>query len=364
MARGDGFTVDRKPGCKKYRIRLSKPFRGKTLYSGYHDKAATVTRARELVRMQEREAQGLLVVEEERRRDPLDWVIEMYLTDMERQGRSECHRKESRRHLETLQEKCNWAMLADIRLDGLAQFLAALQNQGRSARTLNSYRDTLHTFLEYCRLNRWIEANPLVDFPKAKSGGKQTKPKRALTVAEFQALLNLDIGDRHLLYLTAGLSGLRRNEQRQLQRCDLTPIGLNPTWHLRPEIVKGRRKDVVPMLPEIASAIRPVWENTLPGNRLWPEWPRHQTFDKDLRRAGITKTDTLGRIVSYHSLRYFFCTLVGRVLPIQTVRLLMRHKDIRTTCNLYMDLGMTDVAEAVLLIPPLWEQTSGGKQAG
>jgi hypothetical protein len=42
----------------------------------------------------------------------------------------------------------------------------------------------------------------------------------------------------------------------------------------------------------------------------------------------------------------------------------MRHKDIRTTCNLDMDLGRTDVAEAVLLIPPLWEQTSREKQAG
>jgi integrase len=364
MARGDGFSVYRPAGRRKWRIELAKPYHGKKVWPGYHDKAATVARARELVRMQEREEAGLPVVQEETRGQVLDWFIEMYLADMERQGRSECHRRESRRHLEKLQEECGWSLLRDIRPDSLSRFLVELQELGRSARTLNSYRDTLHTFMEYCRLNRWIEANLIADFPKAKSGGKQTKPKRALTVAEFQALLNLDVGDRHLIYLTAGLSGLRRNELRQLQPEDLTPIGPNPTGHPRPEIVKGRRKDVVPMLPEIAAAIRPLWEATPPGQRLWSEWPRHQTFDKDLRRAGIAKTDSLGRIASFHSLRYFFCTLVGRVLPIQTVRLLMRHKDIRTTCNLYMDLGMTDVAEAVLLIPPLWEQTSGGKQAG
>lgn len=36
------------------------------------------------------------------------------------------------------------------------------------------------------------------------------------------------------------------------------------------------------------------------------------------------------------------------------VRLPMRHRDVRTTCNLYRDLGMTDVQEAVLRLPSLW----------
>jgi hypothetical protein len=34
---------------------------------------------------------------------------------------------------------------------------------------------------------------------------------------------------------------------------------------------------------------------------------------------------------------------------------LVRHKDIRTTCNLYMDLGIEDVTEAILKLPALWE---------
>jgi integrase len=169
-----------------------------------------------------------------------------------------------------------------------------------------------------------------------------------------RALLAVETGDRHLLYLIAGLSGLRRSEQRQLQPCDLTPTGPNPAWHLRPAITKAKRLERVPMLPDCAAAIRPLWEATPAGQPLWARWPGHQTFDKDLRRAGIAKTDAEGRLVTYHSLRYFFCTLVGRQLPIQTVRLLMRHRDIRTTCNLYMDLEMTEVQEAVLRLPSLW----------
>jgi hypothetical protein len=54
---------------------------------------------------------------------------------------------------------------------------------------------------------------------------------------------------------------------------------------------------------------------------------RRPAFDKDLRRAGILKTDATGRTVSYPSLRYFCCPLVGKVLSSQTVRLLMRHRE-------------------------------------
>ena len=66
--------------------------------------------------------------------------------------------------------------------------------------------------------------------------------------------------------------------------------------------------------------------------------------DKDRRRAGIAKKDA-GNSADFHSLRYFFCTTMGEKLPIQRVRILMRHRDIRTTCNLYMQLGPTDAAE-------------------
>src|SRR5438067_2523563 len=99
---------------------------------------------------------------------------------------------------------------------------------------------------------RYLPENPLKGFAKASDRGVKRKPKRALTAEEFRALLGA-CGDRELIYLVAGLSGLRRNEQRQLQPCDLTPTGPNPQWHLRPSICKGRRLERVPMLPECAS---------------------------------------------------------------------------------------------------------------
>jgi len=41
-------------------------------------------------------------------------------------------------------------------------------------------------------------------------------------------------------------------------------------------------------------------------------------------------------------------------LPIQVVQRLMRHTDIRRTVNLYMDLGLDDLAREISQLPPLF----------
>jgi integrase len=81
--------------------------------------------------------------------------------------------------------------------------------------------------------------------------------------------------------------------------------------------------------------------------------PRTLTLNKDIARAKLTKVDAEGRSLDFHSFRYFFCTLLAKKPSIQVVRMLMHHRDIRQTGNLYMDLGLTDVTEAVLELPRL-----------
>jgi integrase len=156
------------------------------------------------------------------------------------------------------------------------------------------------------------------------------------------------------LYLVAGISGLRKSELRRLEKRDLTPLGPQPAWHLRPEITKAKRRDVVPMLREAADAIRERWQILQnPTDRVFPRIPHTRTLHSDIARARLTRIDAAGRCLDFHALRYFFCTMLARKLPIQLVRALMRHRDIRQTCNLYMDLGLNDIAEALVDLPPL-----------
>jgi integrase len=110
---------------------------------------------------------------------------------------------------------------------------------------------------------------------------------------------------------------------------------------------------VQPMLPECAAVLEKLCVGMHPTQKVFPSVPIPRTFNRDLRRVGVAKRDERGRQAGFHAPRYFFCTLTGRWLPIQTVRLLMRHRDIRTTCNLYMDLGIEDVAAETSKLPRL-----------
>jgi hypothetical protein len=121
------------------------------------------------------------------------------------------------------------------------------------------------------------------------------------------------------------------------------------------------------MLVECWEALRPIWETaTSPTQKLFPSVPPMDTVRKDLKRATIARQDEEFRWADFHSLRYFFCTLLARKLPIQLVKSLMRHRDIRMTCNLYMDLGIADINEAAIVLPKLLgaEQQQKSKDDG
>lgn len=322
---------------------------------GYNDKAATVALAKKLETNASREREGLSVTDQAMRFAPIADLTARWLAELESQATSASHLSETRRLLTTLWERCGWANLASVRVDGLTAFLADLKRRGRGPRTLNSYRDALAAFLDYCRRQRWADENPIRErVPKAKSlPGEKTRPRRAYTLAEFVRLLDA-APTRRDAYLAAGLSGLRRKELRLAEKRDLTPTGERPTWHLRASIQKGRRRDVVPIHPELLPTILRLWHRCVgPTDRLFSRMPHAETLRADLARAGIERQDAEGRWLDFHSLRYFFCTQLAQRLPIQAVRLLMRHRDIRQTCNLYCDLGLADLAEDMTAMPPI-----------
>lgn len=348
-------SVHKPTGRNKYRITYKDEHGQYQTVAGYRDKKASEAKAAQLERDAERLRAGLPVTDGQVRFTAIAELAQLYIAELKRLGSSHSHVSESTRLLATVWKECGWTTLSAVRADQFTRFLSRLQERGRGPRTLNSYRDALAAFLDFSKRQRWIEENTIRDsVPKAKAaGGQKTRPRRAYTLDEFQRLLAATRNHREL-YLVAGLSGLRRLELRRLEKRDVQPEGEQPTWRLRAEIDKSRRKNVVPIHPEILEIIRQRWsECELPTSKLFPRIPRTLTINTDLKRAKIRKTDDEGRSVDFHSLRYFFCTQMARHLPIQTVRLLMRHADIRQTFNLYCDLGLTDLHEAVIKLPKI-----------
>jgi len=289
-----------------------------------------------------------------------------YLAELVRRGSKadETRYKEVKRKLARIQEEYGWVTLVAVKPADFTRFLARLGEQGRAPRTQNSYQETLRAFLNWCvEPQGWIPKNPVGGLKILKVGQAGRRwLRRAYTVTEWQALIRVAPEPRRTVYLVASLSGFRRSELRRMQKQDCTPTGPHPRWHVRAEVTKNGRSADLPMLPDCAEALRPVWERLKrPTDRLFVDRygrcavPHMVTLHEDLVAAGVARQDARGRWADFHSLRYFFCTQMGNRYPIQKVKELMRHSTITLTVDLYTDLGMTDVMESCWALDHLFE---------
>jgi integrase len=342
----------RRVKSRKWYVAFRDPSQGgrRVKHPGYTDKEATRELGRKLEREAERKAAGLEVADRSRSAEPIKVPLEAYLAELDRSGASAGYRKRVRSILERLVRACHWPNLASVRADTLRAFLQAHARKGRSARSQNDYRNKAARFLGWCVAQGWVEGNPLTKVGCVPENGKnRVRPRRSYTDAELTALFSLR-NARTAVYRLAAFSGLRRSDLARLRvaDADLTDPR-RPRWRLRAEAVKEGRSAVLPMLPECADVVAALVKGKKPGDRLVHVPTDQRTLYADLKRANVSRFDDSHRRLDFHSFRYYFCTLLARSLPIQKVRLLMRHRDIRTTCNLYMDLGIDDVAEAFTL---------------
>ncbi len=339
-------------GRKKYRIWYKGHNGRRQTAPGFRDKEASQAKLRDLERDEERRQAGLPVTDRTGTSQSLDLLVNRHIADLARRGASEGYYTSHRGRLVRLAVRAGWTKLGQLTHAALVDALASLCDAaGFADSTVENYRVSWKSFLEWCVDARLCDTNPCGRV-KGSKNRQPRRPKRAPSVAEWEELLRVCPSGRRRVYLVAGLTGLRKSELARLERRDVDLE--NQRLRLRPEANKGRRHDAVPLLPDVVPALTELCEGLGPLDRLFPELPTRTTTTADVKRAGIASPDLTGRHVTFHSLRYFFCTLLARTLPIQVVSLLMRHKDISTTCKTYLDLGLDDVAAEVLRLPPVF----------
>lgn len=358
---------DRKTGqqrkSKVWRIAYTDEHGARQNVGGFRDKKASAEKLRQLELRVDRIAAGLPV--EGQGAEPSRGVEESivaWLAELARLGRTEKYIKENGYTVRAAAKACRWRLLGDIKPGPLGEHLAALAGQGRATHTVNHVRDKVAFFCCYCVRQGWLSANPVEKVRRSKAK-VCPKARRAFTSEELQRLAAVHPRFRDLV-LVAALSGLRRKELRLLEKRDVV-WEPSPRFHLRAEATKARRADEVPMLPECAEILKPLWMAAAsPTTRLFAGiCCSSAAFNRLLRKAGIAKRDETGRQVDFHALRRTFCTLLGRKLPIQIVSRLMRHTDIRTTVRLYLDLGIGDMADEIDGLPRFLGATAGAKAA-
>lgn len=319
----------------------------------------------------EQRAAGISVADNKGRSRPWSEALEAYLADIERQGLSKSMYKSAQNKVALVGRECGWRTLGAARPDEMTAFLTKRRAAGRAPRTLNAYLEFANSFLCWCVTQGWLNDNPLAKVRRARVGANGPGRRRAYTVQEVEQLLAVPMAQRlRDAYFMASLSGLRRIELRKLEVRDIDLSHVPPVWRLRREAQKCGPDIVLPIVAELVPTLKRLTEGRKKTERVFPGGvPAGDTMKKHLVKAKIGGVDEHGRHVNFHSFRYFFCSELAKRLPIQQVKVLMRHATIKRTCDLYMDLGLDNLSDAVLSLPAIFEAgahtgASAEKKAG
>jgi integrase len=340
---------------------------------GYTDKEATLALAQRMERDAARVKQGLApTVDPARAQISYPEARDGWLDRLRHDNLDNTYVSNMRRLVNKMADGCGWTTLASIWADRASAWLLDIKRNGvpdkdgvrktklPSDRTVDQYLESARAFLKWCVASGHLAEDPLASVKKVRRP-KRVRRRRAFSRDELRALLDV-AGPRGPVYRIAALTGLRKDELRQLQWRDCRLEQANPYIQLRPEANKSRRDDRVPLNARAATelaALRPP--DCDPLGAVFPSVPTLQTLQRDLKRAGIPYRDAEGRQADFHSLRYTFCTFLALAnVPIRTAMELMRHKDPRLTLQIYTDAGQLDLDEAVSRLPELSFSCAGG----
>ena len=302
---------------------------------------------------------------------------------------------QTRRRCEKVFDGCGFVTLAH--LDGVAaeRWLAERRKipksrGGISAQTSNHYITALKAFGAWLVMTRKSPENPFQFVVKGNVDVDIRHVRRSLAADEFNRLLTAARGgdsyrgmcgrDRAVLYLVAGMTGLRASELASLTPGSFTLSAETPTVAVEAAYSKHRRRDEVPLHPDLVAELRKWIDDKPAGQVLWGgKWAKQCSAAAMIRRdlsaaraawVGEAATeleksereqsdflryrDQEGQVVDFHALRHTFVTnLVNAGVTPKDAKELARHSTISLTMDRYAHVGIRDTAAAVakLTIP-------------
>jgi site-specific recombinase XerD len=256
--------------------------------------------------------------------------------------------------------------LADFDPESVQRFLRSLRKTNKFGhRTYNHYLQSIDTFCNWCVATKRLWSNPLAGIERLNTAVDVRHQRRALTADEVSRMIEsarssgvrvqgYNGEQRARIYLLSYLTGLRKKELASLSSGSFDLSATPPTLTVEATVSKHRRKDVLPLHPELVTMI-PKWVNGLqPGQKLFPLLARRKAarmVRKDLERVGISYKTKDG-VADFHAAgRHTHITELfrnGASLP--EAKELARHSDIKTTMR-YTHIGIQDQARAVAAIP-------------
>jgi len=280
-------------------------------------------------------------------------------------GKSESMAGVTRTAMNHLERLLNPDRLSKLTSEAMSRFASQLRKEKIKETTLAGYLVHLMVALRWAVKIGLLPEAPSVEIPRA-TGAKG----RPITAEEFDRMLaavpkvrphDPGVWTRYLYGLW--LSGLRLEESTILSWDVDAPFavdlsGKHPAFRIEAKAQKARRSEVVPMTPDFAEWLLQTPEDERQGRvfrLLNLQGGQPITLDrvggtitKFGKKAGIVvaRDPDTGKVkyASAHDLRRSFGTRwAKRVMP-AVLKRLMRHADIQTTMQYYVNLGADEVA--------------------
>jgi integrase len=266
--------------------------------------------------------------------------------------------------------------MSDVSEEKIADFLRTLRDpegQGIGHRTYNHYVQAFHSFCQWALRTKRITSNPIVGMERLNTEIDVRHRRRALSSKEVTQLIKsarnsgkkiqqFDGETRARIYFISYMTGLRRNEIASLTPRSFSLESSPPIVTVEAAFSKHRRRDVLPLHPELVKMLHGWLAGMDPDQKLFPKLARRRTWlmvKKDLERIGIPYETPEG-IADFHAAgRHTHITELlknGATLP--EAKELARHSDVKMTMK-YVHIGIKDQAKALSQLP--WK---GGKANG
>ena len=335
---------------------------------GYTDKRKTEAKAAKLEETARMRRDGLVDPNDEKARGHRQTPLEEHLNAFQKhlKTNSPKHVSLTMSRVRKIVTAAEMQTLDDVDVESVEDVLTEMLEEGEIGyRTYNHYVQAIDSFCNWMVPAR-IAANPLLGMRRLNAQEDVRHERRALLPQEFTSLLKsaresgvsiqcFDGETRARIYTLSYLTGLRRKEIASLTPLSFDLTSSPPTVTVLAACSKHRRKDVLPLHPELVSLL-PTWLDGLAADEyLFPHLAKRRTWQmvkKDLERVGIPYRDERGRVADFHAAgRHTHITeLLRNGATLTETKELARHTDVRMTMK-YAHIGINDQAKALANLP-------------
>ncbi|MDR0363306.1 MAG: site-specific integrase [Planctomycetota bacterium] len=288
--------------------------------------------------------------------------------NLEARQTSPKYRTEAVARVQRILTECSVTFLNDLRAEKIEWWLAGERRKGMSNRTSNSHLSSIKAFCNWMVKAGYSSVHPLARLSNVNEATDIRLERRDLDSGETRLLLDstrksqkimfkMSGWDRFIMYLLALETGLRWNELRTLRRNSFDLKAEPATVTIEAKSAKNRRRDILPLRRETVRLLEEYFaaKPALPAAPALPMPAGSKgasIIKRDMKEAGIVRTDDLGRVADFHSLRHTFISNLAKAgIHPKLAQDLARHSTIELTMKVYTHTKIESRLEAIDKLP-------------